>query len=75
MTRVPDDLDPVSEKIKELYPGRQFLVAVWDRGKEKTIVNMITNCDLNEVVGVLRQTAAEMQDTADVGKLPPEGEA
>jgi hypothetical protein len=51
------------------------MIAVWDRGKEKTIVNMITNCGLDEVVGVLRQTAAEMQDTADVGKLPPEGEA
>jgi hypothetical protein len=75
MTRVPDVLDPVSEQIKKLYPGRQFMVAVWDRGKEKTVVNMITNCGLDEVVGVLRQTAAEMQDTADVGKIPPEGEA
>ena len=70
--RIPEELDPVSDLIKTVYPGCPFMVVVWTpKRHEKTVVEMITNCDLDKVAGVLRETAAHMEQTSDLEKLPP----
>jgi hypothetical protein len=70
-----DLLDPVSKRIRQLYPNCQFMVAVWQPGEKATMVNMHTNCELKDVAGVLKRAAAEMEDVSEVGKIPHEGSA
>jgi hypothetical protein len=70
-----DLLDPVSERIRQLYPNSLFMIAVWEPGEKTTMVNMHTNCELKNVAGVLKQAAAEMEDVVDVASSSPEGSA
>ena len=70
--RMPEKLDPVSDLIKKLFPQQPFMVVVWTPSSgHKTVVEMITNCGLDEVAGVLRETAGHMEQTSDLNKLPP----
>jgi hypothetical protein len=64
-------MERVSDFIRKLYPGRPFMVVMWSPpGHGKTIVEMVTNCDLDKVAGVLRETAGQMKETSDLDKLP-----
>lgn len=70
LRRAPEKLDPVSTLVKELFPGSRFLVVVWTPSKPgKAAAEMITNSDLDEVAGLLRVTAGEMEETSRLKKL------
>jgi hypothetical protein len=71
LVRMPEKLDPVGDLIKKLFPDQPFMVVVWiPSGSPKMVVEMITNCGLDEVAGVLRETAGHMEQTSDLNKLP-----
>jgi hypothetical protein len=71
LVRTPEKLDPVSVLIKKLFPDYAFMVVVWmPLAGSKTVVEMITNCGLDEVAGVLRETAGHMEQNSELNKVP-----
>ncbi len=58
----------VSDLVQKIFPKRKFVIITWKPGEHKTIVDMITNVEAEEVSRVLRKTAIQM--TEDESMLP-----
>jgi hypothetical protein len=70
--RSPDKLDPVSALLKKLFPGKPFMVVVWSPSRrDRSFVEMITNCDLDETAELLKDCIGHMQKSSDLNKSVP----
>jgi len=65
--RVPEKMDPVNNLIKQIFPGRPFMVIVWEpNGKNRSFVQMHTNCDLDECSSLLKDSATHIDENLDM---------
>jgi len=71
VTRKAEKLDRVSALIRRLWPECCYMVTIWnppktdDRG---SFVELITNADMAETAGLLRDTAEHMDKTSGLEK-------
>jgi hypothetical protein len=62
-------MDRLSKLIRQLFPGRGFMLVLFQNSKnDKVVVDMLTNCALDELAGVLGQTALEIRETSSLAK-------
>lgn len=69
--REPEKMDPVNDLIKQLFPGRPFMVLVWEpNGRDRSFVQMHTNCDLDECSSLLKDSALHIDQNIQLENLP-----
>lgn len=71
----PEKLDVVSSLMRQLFPGCPFMTVLWHpvKKEKRYLAELVTNCEVGEVVTLLRDTAEELERT---GKLQaPRGNA
>lgn len=61
--RKPEKLDAVSSLMRQLFPGCPFMTVLWrpDKKGRRYLAELVTNCDVEEVVILLRDTAEELE--------------
>jgi hypothetical protein len=69
--RLPEKMDPVNNLIKEIFPGRPFMVIVWEpNGADRSFVQMHTNCDLEECSSLLKDSALHIEENIVLKNTP-----